>query len=293
MEIGQGFLTVMAQIAAEVLAVPVAKIRVELPDTDRNPYEWQTVASHITWGTGNAVKRAAEDCREQILDLVVRALGKKREDLYLEDEKVRSRTEADFALPYRDFVINGRKTSLRGTHHGGDFPLTGYPSTDEEYWRGLFRKIREWGLNHVRFHSFCPPEAAFAAADEIGIFLQPEPGMWISTVDQWALLSGNVGHPAFRLALDAGHVHCNREGDPARIVRLQGPRIADVQVEDMPAGRHVHPAFGEGDFDVGPTLLALREVRYDGHVVVELSRDSHRAVEVATSAIAHLRRTCP
>lgn len=76
------------------------------------------------------------------------------------------------------FEINGRETHLRGTHHGGDFPLTGYPSTDVEYWRKLIRTCQEWGLNHLRFHSFCPPEAAFEAADELGFYLQPEPGMW-------------------------------------------------------------------------------------------------------------------
>jgi carbon-monoxide dehydrogenase large subunit len=124
MEIGQGFQTVMAQIAAEVLTVPLSKIRVELPDTDRNPYEWQTVASHITWGTGNAVKRAAEDCREQILELVERALGKKREDLYLESETVRSRSEADFALPLRDFAINGIMMK-DGTYRGGPIVCRG------------------------------------------------------------------------------------------------------------------------------------------------------------------------
>jgi carbon-monoxide dehydrogenase large subunit len=122
MEIGQGFQTVMAQIAAEVLTVPPAKIRVELPDTDRNPYEWQTVASHITWGTGNAVKRAAEDCREQILELVERALGKKREDLYLENEAVRCRGEEDFRLALRDFVIGGIPLK-DGTYRGG--PIVG------------------------------------------------------------------------------------------------------------------------------------------------------------------------
>jgi CO/xanthine dehydrogenase Mo-binding subunit len=122
MEIGQGFLTVMAQIAAEVLTVPLAKIRVEMPDTDRNPYEWQTVASHITWGTGNAVKRAAEDCREQIFDLVERALAKKREDLYLENETVRSRNEPDFALRLRDIVIGGIMMK-DGTYRGG--PIMG------------------------------------------------------------------------------------------------------------------------------------------------------------------------
>jgi beta-galactosidase len=84
----------------------------------------------------------------------------------------------EFKTEGQDFAINGRKTYLRGTHHGGDFALTGYPATDVEYWRKLFRTCREWGLNHMRFHSFCPPEAAFVAADELGFYLQPECGMW-------------------------------------------------------------------------------------------------------------------
>jgi carbon-monoxide dehydrogenase large subunit len=73
MEIGQGFLTAMAQIAAEILTIPPENIRVEMPDTDRNPYEWQTVASHITWSTGNAVKNAAIDAREQIFAAIKEA----------------------------------------------------------------------------------------------------------------------------------------------------------------------------------------------------------------------------
>src|SRR5919112_5428176 len=84
----------------------------------------------------------------------------------------------EFKTEGSDFVVNGRKTYLRGTHHGGDFPLTGYPPTDVEYWRRILRVNREWGINHLRFHSFCPPEAAFTAADELGVYLQPEPGMW-------------------------------------------------------------------------------------------------------------------
>jgi hypothetical protein len=84
----------------------------------------------------------------------------------------------EFKADGNDFVVNGRKTYLRGTHHGGDFPLTGYPPTDVEYWRRVLRVNKEWGINHVRFHSFCPPEAAFTAADELGVYLQPEPGMW-------------------------------------------------------------------------------------------------------------------
>ncbi len=122
MEIGQGYQTVMAQIAAEVLSVPIEKIRIETPDTDRNPYEWQTVASHVTWGCGNAVKMAAMDAREQIFDLIERALGKERDVLYLEDEQVKSKRDKAFSLPLRDFVISGIGKE-DGTFRGG--PIVG------------------------------------------------------------------------------------------------------------------------------------------------------------------------
>jgi hypothetical protein len=85
---------------------------------------------------------------------------------------------AQIAARGSDFLLNGRPIYLRGTHHGGDFPLTGYPPTDVAYWRKIFQINKDWGINHIRFHSFCPPEAAFQAADELGIYLQPEPGMW-------------------------------------------------------------------------------------------------------------------
>ncbi len=78
----------------------------------------------------------------------------------------------------KEFHLNGRRIYFRGTHHGGDFPLTGYPPTDVAYWKKIFQINKDWGINHIRFHSFCPPEAAFQAADELGIYLQPEPGMW-------------------------------------------------------------------------------------------------------------------
>jgi carbon-monoxide dehydrogenase large subunit len=122
MEIGQGYATVMAQIAAEVLTVPVEKIRVESPDTDRNPYEWQTVGSHVTWGCGNAVKQAAEEARGRIFDLIERALGMPRDQLYLEDESVLCRSKPDFKLPLRDFVIAGVQMG-DGTYRGG--PIMG------------------------------------------------------------------------------------------------------------------------------------------------------------------------
>jgi carbon-monoxide dehydrogenase large subunit len=122
MDIGQGLLTVMAQVAAEVLSIPTHKIRVETPDTDRNPYEWQTVGSHVTWGCGNAVKKAAIDARDQIFELVERALGLPANMLFLEDEKVKCKTKPEWELPLKSFVINGIMKE-DGTFKGG--PING------------------------------------------------------------------------------------------------------------------------------------------------------------------------
>ena len=84
----------------------------------------------------------------------------------------------DIRIAGRQFFINGRPLFLRGTVENCCFPETGYPPTDEESWLSVFRKCKEYGLNHVRFHSFCPPEAAFAAADQVGVYLQPEGPSW-------------------------------------------------------------------------------------------------------------------
>jgi hypothetical protein len=71
-------------------------------------------------------------------------------------------------------VLNGNKLFLRGEHDAGSFPLTGYPSMDKADWIQIFQNGKLYGLNHWRFHSWCPPKAAFDAADETGIILQPE-----------------------------------------------------------------------------------------------------------------------
>jgi len=76
------------------------------------------------------------------------------------------------------FILNGRPIYFRGTHFGGDFPRTGYPPTDVESWKKIIQTCKDWGLNHLRFHSYCPPDAAFEAADQLGFYLQIECGMW-------------------------------------------------------------------------------------------------------------------
>ena len=78
----------------------------------------------------------------------------------------------------RQLLLNGHEINIRGTHSGGDFPLTGYPATDVASWKKIIQTCKDYGLNAFRFHSWCPPEAAFQAADELGFYIQPECGMW-------------------------------------------------------------------------------------------------------------------
>ncbi|MDR2276202.1 MAG: glycoside hydrolase family 2 [Sphingobacterium sp.] len=78
--------------------------------------------------------------------------------------------------------INGEPLFLRGTLECSIFPLTGHPPMDKAGWQKVFLTARQWGLNHLRFHSWCPPEAAFAVADEMGFYLQVELPIWENNV---------------------------------------------------------------------------------------------------------------
>lgn len=78
----------------------------------------------------------------------------------------------------KSILLNGNKIFLRGDLNNCEFPLTGHPPMDVKSWLRLFTSLKNYGLNHVRFHSWCPPEAAFTAADELGLYLQPEAPTW-------------------------------------------------------------------------------------------------------------------
>lgn len=84
----------------------------------------------------------------------------------------------EISIVGRQFYLNGNPIWIRGTVENCDFPLTGFPPTDVESWKKIFTKCRQYGLNAMRFHSYCPPEAAFTAADEVGFYLAPEGPSW-------------------------------------------------------------------------------------------------------------------
>jgi hypothetical protein len=118
----------------------------------------------------------------------------------------------EFRAEGKLFTINGRSLFLRGTLECAIFPRTGYPATDTEYWLKMLRAVKAHGLNHMRFHSWCPPEAAFIAADLLGIYLQVECSSWANfdatlgddqPIDQWlyqeaeSILESYGNHPSF------------------------------------------------------------------------------------------------
>lgn len=108
------------------------------------------------------------------------------------------------------FTINDQPIFLRGTLECAIFPITGYPPTDVQWWKKTLKTARSWGLNHLRFHSWCPPKAAFTAADEMGFYFQVEASCWAgfgdgSALDTWIYEEGDRmlkeygNHPSFIL----------------------------------------------------------------------------------------------
>jgi hypothetical protein len=112
------------------------------------------------------------------------------------------------------FELNGQPVFFRGALDCCIFPLTGYPPTDVASWKRIINTCKDYGLNHLRFHSWCPPKAAFVAADELGFYFQVECSSWPNQstsvgdnrdVDAWLyreadrILATYGNHPSFML----------------------------------------------------------------------------------------------
>ncbi len=135
------------------------------------------------------------------LKMTVTASGEK-------DERYTNFGFRDFKREGTRFHVNGQPVFLRGTLECCIFPLTGYPSMDYKYWEKIYRTCKDFGLNHVRFHSWCPPAVAFDVADSMGIYLQVECAAWATVgdgdyLDEWLYAEGDRilkeygNHPSF------------------------------------------------------------------------------------------------
>jgi L-ribulose-5-phosphate 3-epimerase len=143
-----------------------------------------------------------------------------------------------------------------------------------------------------RLAAGCRNLCDLAAARGVRLAFEPEPGMFIDSMDRFRVLYERVAHPAFGLTLDVGHLHCQGETPIADHLRRWRERLWNVHIEDMRRGVHDHLMFGEGEMDFGEVLRGLEEIAYRGGVHVELSRHSHDAVETARRALAFLRSAC-
>lgn len=163
------------------------------------------------------------------------------------------------------FVLNGRPLFLRGTLECCIFPLTGYPPTDVESWKRIIRICKSHGLNHIRFHSWCPPDAAFAAADELGFYYQVECSTWPNQstslgnglpIDEWLYREGERvldaygNHPSF-LLLAMG----NEPGGPQRGGKYLGPWVRHFKAKterQLVTSASGWPSIVENEYHVTP-----------------------------------------
>ena len=123
------------------------------------------------------------------------------------------------------FSLNGRRIFLRSEANCAVFPETGYPPMDLDSWIKIFRRYRDYGVNCVRFHSYCPPQAAFEAGDRLGILIQPELSQWdprtaFESPEAWsyytaeleAILKTYANHPSFVLLTFGNELHAGARG---------------------------------------------------------------------------------
>ncbi|MGB3633206.1 MAG: TIM barrel protein, partial [Rubrobacteraceae bacterium] len=155
------------------------------------------------------------------------------------------------------------------------------------FWAGVPRpgvdrsEARRWLVEGISEYLEKTGELGVTAA------LEPEPGMLVETLDDYASLAAEL--PGLELALDTGHCLVTGEREPSLAVEEFAGRIGTVSIEDMRRGVHEHLPFGQGDMDVPGVLRALEDASFGGLVCVELSRESPRAHEAIPEAIGFLK----
>ncbi len=136
----------------------------------------------------------------------------------------------------------------------------------------------------------CQKLSEFAQSCGIRLAFEPEPGMLIERMEQFAYLHNQVLHPSFGLTLDIGHLQCLREWPFHPFFHQWKDYLWNIHLEDMKAGIHEHLPLGQGELDFYDIFHHLREVNYEGGLYLELSRESHRAVQSAIQSKAFLQQ---
>jgi L-ribulose-5-phosphate 3-epimerase len=133
------------------------------------------------------------------------------------------------------------------------------------------------------------PVIDHAEQAEMTLAFEPEPGMFIDTLDSFAQLDERIRRPLFQLTVDLGHLHCLNEGDVHELLSRWRRRIVNIHIEDMVRGVHEHLMFGQGTMDFSAIGSTLLEIGYDQGVHVELSRHSHMAADAVRTSMLFLK----
>jgi L-ribulose-5-phosphate 3-epimerase len=134
----------------------------------------------------------------------------------------------------------------------------------------------------------------YAGQRRVPLAFEPEPGMFIDTMDRYADLleavdARGIDSSGLQLTIDVGHLHCQGELPIAEKLRQWADRVVNIHIEDMRSGVHEHLMFGEGEIAFPPVIAALAEIGYSGIIAVELSRHAHVGPQAARQAYSFLR----
>ncbi|MBX6360594.1 MAG: glycoside hydrolase family 2 [Acidobacterium ailaaui] len=132
----------------------------------------------------------------------------------------------DFTTNGTQFFINGRPTFIRSNVNSAEFPVTGYPPMEIRQWIHIFTTCKEYGLNAMRFHSWCPPEAAFEAADKMGFYLQVENADWRFNIGEDSAASKFLAKEADRILKTYGN-------HPSFTMFCEGNELAGPKVDSF------------------------------------------------------------
>ena len=270
-EIGQGSFTAMAQIAAEALGVPFESVKVNGPiDTQYSPYEWQTVASRLTWSMGNAVRNAALDARKRILDMVAEAWSENTENLDIKDGYVIS-YKTEEAVSLKNIVVYGIPKPNDEGWVGG--PIVGSGSFMPAYITGLDRETGQGERAVVHYTTGAQAVdlevdlktgqitiLKAVAAFDVGKAVNPDlvraqieggfvQGMSSALFEEMNLVNGHMQNPNFRDYRIATSVDV-----PEKIEAI----IVEAPQDDGPFG-----ARGIGEHPMVPTIAALAIAVYN------------------------------
>ena len=158
-------------------------------------------------------------------------------------------------------------------------------------WSGVGRDAADGDAFWSRLTVGLEQILAHAASCGVVIGFEPEPGMFIDTLDRATILRDRLGRPeALGLTLDLGHMECLGEWPCADHLRAWAGPLVNVHVDDMRACRHEHLPLGAGDVDFAPLLAALAASGYRGGLHLELPRQSHRWLETARESAEFLRQ---